>query len=183
MTEAPERSVETSFGRGLVGTGVHLLGHRGPWTEPRQVEVWLMVLFVPVLPLARWRVSVLEPVCEGAGSLLRARLRIHESSRVPPGVVLRRLLWSALGVVLTGLLLAFAVWKVGSPWASEMLSAVFGSWLGAGLLGKLGVAVELGTLLAGVALPVLVLMHLDARLPRVSVASALRQARHVDRSG
>jgi hypothetical protein len=81
---------------------------------------------------------------------------------------------AAVGVaVLTAVPLVFGVWKVGSPWATPVLTTLLGSVLGPGVLGKLGMAIEMGVILAGAAIPVLVLMYLDERTPRVPLPSAL----------
>jgi len=78
----------------------------------------------------------------------------------------------AAGVtVLTALPLAFGVWKVGSPWATPVLTALLGSVLSPGILSKLGLAMELGVVLAGAAIPILVLMYLDQQMPRVPFPS------------
>jgi hypothetical protein len=74
---------------------------------------------------------------------------------------------------LTALPLAFGVWKVGSPWATPLLASVLGSVLGLSALGKLGMAIETGFVLAGSAIPVIVLMLLDERTPRVPLRLAL----------
>jgi hypothetical protein len=134
--------------------------------EAHDVDVWFLLLFFPLVPLSRWRVSVASAGTEHAADALE--LTLHSRSRVPLRVALRRIA-KAVGVtVMTCLPLTFAVWKVGSPWATPVLTLLLGSVLGPGLLG------EMGVLLAGAATPILVLMHLDEHTPRVSLGSALR---------
>lgn len=159
--------MQASFRTGPVGTGVHLLvGHEGSLVEAHDVDVWFLLLFFPLVPLSRWRVSVASAGTEHAADALE--LTLHSRSRVPLRVALRRIA-KAVGVtVMTCLPLTFAVWKVGSPWATPVLTLLLGSVLGPGLLG------EMGVLLAGAATPILVLMHLDEHTPRVSLGSALR---------
>jgi hypothetical protein len=80
----------------------------------------------------------------------------------------------AAGVTaLTILPSAFGVWRIGSSWATPLLTALLGSLLAPGILGKLGMAIELGVFLAGVGIPILVLMHLDEQTPRVSFRRAV----------
>ena len=88
-------------------------------------------------------------------------------------MALGRIARAAGATALTTLPLVFGVWKVGSPWATPLLTASLGSVLGPGVLGKLGMAIEMGVVLAGAVLPILVLMHLDERTPRVPFRSAL----------
>ena len=57
-----------------------------------------------------------------------------------------------------------------------LLDAVLGSFLSLGVLGKLGMAFEMGLVLAGAILPILVLMLLDEETPRVPLRSALGQS-------
>jgi hypothetical protein len=69
--------------------------------------------------------------------------------------------------------LVFAIWRIGTPWATPVLAGVLGSILSAGLLDKVGMAVEMSVVLAGAAIPVIVLMLLDETLPRVPLRSAM----------
>ncbi len=58
MRQEESRAVMPSFeprrGRGPVGTGVHLLRCTSGLAGPTVAEVWLTVLFVPLVPLGRW---------------------------------------------------------------------------------------------------------------------------------
>lgn len=161
-----------TFRTGPVGTGTYLVGHDGAWSKPQEVDVWLLLLFFPLVPLSRWRVSAAagsEGQTEG-GAL---EVAVHSISRVPVRAALRRIARAAGATALTAFPLAFGVWKVGSPWATPLLTAVLGSVLGAGVLGKLGMAIEVGVVLAGAGMPILVLRYLDERTPRVPLRSAL----------
>jgi hypothetical protein len=136
------------------------------------VEVWLLLLFFPLIPLSRWRVSAAAGSEEHAGEET-LELTVHSKSRVAVRGALLRMA-RAIGVVgLTALPLTLGVWKVGSPWATPLLTALLGSVLGPGALGKLGMAVEMGVVLAGVAIPIVLLMLLDEQAPRVPLRSAL----------
>ena len=161
-----------TFRTGPVGTGSYLVGHDGAWSKPQEVDVWFLLLFFPLVPLSRWRVSVAAG-SEGRTEGGALEVVVHSRSRVPVGAALRRIARAAGATALTAFPLAFAVWKVGSPWATPLLTAVLGSVLGAGLIGKLGMAMEMGVTLAGAATPALVLMYLDERTPRVPLRSAL----------
>lgn len=159
------------FGSGPLGTGAHLAGHRGSWSEPHDVEVWLLVLFLPLLPLARWSVSAAEAIGSGEGRVLE--LTVHATSRLGPGAALGRVA-RALGLfVLCASPLTVAVWRIGRPWATPVLTTVLGSLVSAGLLEKVGMAVEMGAALAGAVIPVVALMLLDETLPRVPLRSAM----------
>ncbi len=82
----------------------------------------------------------------------------------------------AAGVATLAILpLAYGVWNIGLAWATPLLRTVLGSLLDPGLQGRLGMAIETGVVLAGAGIPVLVLMLLDARTPRVPLRSALKQ--------
>lgn len=169
---ARRRDVRATFRVGPVGTGTYLIGHEGSWSGPQDVEVWLLLAFVPLIPLARWRVSA--PVgSERHGEGEALELALHSRS----GVAVRTGLWRmarAVGITaLAALPFAFGVWKVGSPWATRLLTALLGAFLDPGILGKLGMAIELGVVVGGAALPILALMHLDEQTPRVPIGSAL----------
>jgi hypothetical protein len=161
--------VRAVFRIGPVGTGVHLLGYDGSRRDPHDVDVWLLLLFFPLVPLSRWRVTGAE--VGGAQPPDALELTLHSRSHVPVGAALRRIGKAVAATVLTWLLFGFGVWKIGSPWATRVLSTLFGSVLGPGLLGKLGMAIEIGVVVAGASIPILVLMHLDERTPRVSLRS------------
>lgn len=168
--------VPATLRTGPVGTGVYVVGHGGSWTEPRDVDVWLLVLFFPLVPLARWRVTA-SRTDEGQRDEQTLELVLHATSRTPVVSALRRLLGAAGVAVLTLLLPGLAVWSVGSPWAVPVLTPLFGSVLGPGVVGKLGMALEMGLVLVGAAVPILVLMHLDERTPRVRLGDALVRTR------
>lgn len=169
--------MRATFGTGPVGTGAYLIGHEGSWSDPRDAEVWLLLLFFPLIPLSRWRVRAVAGEGPGAGKTLE--LTLHSRSRV----AVRTALWRmarAMGVTASTVLpLTFGVWQVGSPWATPLLDAVLGSFLGPGALGKLGMAIEMGLVLVGAALPVVVLMLLDEQTPRVPLRPALGQSRGI----
>ena len=169
--------VRATFRTGPVGAGTYLVGHEGSWSDPRDAEVWLLVCYFPLIPLSRWRVSAAAD-SGGTGGEEALELTVHSRSRVAVRAALRRLAKAAGVTALTALPLAFGVWKVGSPWATPLLAAVLGSVLGPGALGKLGMAIEMGVVLAGAALPVLVLMLLDEHTPRVPLRSALTRPPH-----
>jgi len=151
-----------SYGRGPVGTGAHLVGLRRGSTSPHEVEVWLLLLFVPIVPLMRCRV---EAVAEDGS----ADVGVGSRSRPALGRALYRIAKGAAAAVVVLLPLAFVVWQVGVPWATDILVEVLGRMLSPGLLGKLGKAVEMGAVVVATAIPVLVLTYLDERVPRVSL--------------
>jgi hypothetical protein len=163
--------VRATLRTGPIGTGVYLLGHEGNRFDAHDVDVWLLVLFFPLVPLSRWRVAL--PRASESQEAEALEVILHSRSRVPVGSALRRIARAAGVTVLTCLPFAFGVWRVGSPWATPVLSALLGAILGPGLVGKLGLAMEMGVLLAGTVIPILVLMHLDERTPRVSLRSGL----------
>jgi hypothetical protein len=167
--------VRATFRTGPVGTGSYLVGHEGPWSDPRDVEVWLLLSFFPLIPLSRWRVSAAAELGGLAGGET-LELTVHSRSRVGFRAALRRMAMAAGGTTLAALPLAFGVWKVGSPWATPVLAAVLGSVRGPDTLGKLGMAIEMGVVLAGAAVPIVVLMLLDEHTPRVALRSALSRA-------
>jgi hypothetical protein len=168
--------VRVTFRTGPVGTGSYLVGHQGGLSGPQDVEVWLLLLFFPVVPLSRWRVSA-APEGERRAEGETLELTLHSRSRVAVWAALGRIAWAAGATALIALPLAFGVWKVGSPWATPLLTALLGSVLSPGVLGKLGMAIEMGVVLAGAAIPILVLMYLDEQTPRVPLRSALGIAR------
>ena len=160
-----------TFGTGPLGTGSYLVGHRGSWVEPQVVEVWFLVLFFPLVPLSRWSVAVDEQRMSVAERGLD--LTVHARSRVALGSTMRRIAGS-LGVVNLALLpLAFGTWKIGSPWATPLLTTVLGWAVSPGILGKLGMAVEMGVVLGGAVIPIILLMLLDEHTPRVPLRWAL----------
>jgi len=163
--------MRATFRRGPVGTGAYLLGHR-PEGEAHDLDVWLLLLFFPVVPLARWRVTTTPPAEGREGESLE--VTCHSRSRVPLGAALRRIAAAAVVTVLTCLPFFVGAWTIGRAWATPALNALLGAVVGEGLLGKVGVAIEMGAVLAAAAVPVLVLMHLDARTPRVPLLNALR---------
>jgi hypothetical protein len=82
------------------------------------------------------------------------------------------------GVTALALLpLAFSIWRIGAPWATTLLTNVFGALLRPGVLGKVGMAIELTVLLVGAAMPILLLMHLDEMTPRIPIRVAFGFAR------
>ncbi len=166
----PGVNVRATFGMGPVGTGAHLVGYRGPSSEPQDVEVWLLLVFFPVIPVARWRLAAV-----GGEGLQGAALdlTVQSKSRIAVRAALWRLVNALVGSAVTVLPLGFAVWTVGLSWATSLMTDVFGAIVGAGLLGKVGMAIEVGVALLGGALPILVLMHLDGVRPRISLRTAL----------
>jgi len=98
-------------------------------------------------------------------------LTLHSTSRLPVRSALRRIVRAVGAALLTCAPLGLGVWRVGSPWASPALTSRFGPVPG---LDKLGMAIELGVVLAGAAIPLLVLAHLDERTPRVAPPFASR---------
>jgi hypothetical protein len=164
--------VRATFRTGPAGTGGFLVGHDGSWSDPQDVEVWLLLLFFPLIPLSRWRVSAAAG-SEGHAAGESLELTLHSSSRVAVCAALWRMAAAAGVAALAALPLAFGVWKGGAPWATPPLTALLGSILDPGVLGKLGMAIEMGVVMAGAAIPVLVLMYLDEQTPRVPLRSAL----------
>jgi hypothetical protein len=146
-----------------VGTGTYLVGRKGSWAEAAEGDVWLLVLFVPLVPLARWRTSGAPAGGDGPEAL---SLTVHSRSRVPLRSALRRVAGALGATVLACAPLGLGVSRIGSPWAAPALAALVGA---VPLLDKLGMAIELGLVLAGAAVPLLVLMRLDERTPRVGI--------------
>ncbi len=166
--------MRVTFRTGPVGTGTYLVGHEGGRSGFQDVEVWFLVCFFPLVPLSRWRVSAAVG-SEGHAGGESLELVLHSRSRVAVWSALWRMARAAGVTVLTALPLAFGVWKVGSPWATPVLTALLSSVLSPGILSKLGLAIELGVVLAGAAIPILFLMLLDEQSPRVPLRSALGQ--------
>ena len=160
-----------TFGTGPLGTGSYLVGHRGSWVEPQVVEVWFLVLFFPLVPLSRWSVAIEKRQAGVAEQGLD--LTVHSRSRIVLGSAVRRIAGSVGVVALALLPLAFAIGKIGSPWATPLLTTVLGWALSPGVLGKLGMAVEMGLVLGGAVIPIILLMLLDEHTPRVPLRSAL----------
>jgi hypothetical protein len=100
-------------------------------------------------------------------------VEVLERSRVPPDSILRRY---ALGLAAAAAVLpaALAFWTAGHSWAGPVLAAALGSWVSPGVLGKAAMALELGAVLAGAAVPLLVATLLDERLLRVPLARLRR---------
>jgi hypothetical protein len=171
-----------TYGRGPIGTGLFLLGPDARRPDVQEAELWLLLLFIPVAPLTRWRVRVtFSDAQERARESLE--IQVLEQLRLRPLAVVRRL---AIGIALalvTCLLLAFAVSRVGNPWAGAVLSALFGSLLPSSLLDKLATAAEAGLLVVGALVPILVVTELDARTLRVAVAALRRLAISTGREG
>jgi hypothetical protein len=163
--------VRATLQTGVVGTGSYLVGHDGSWSEAQDVEVWLLVLFFPLIPLSRWRVSAAAGG-EGTGSGA-LEVTVHSRSRASFRAILWRVSRSTGVVILTALPLSFSVWRLGWPWATPLLTALFGSLVGPGILAKVGMAIEMGVVLVGAALPILLLMCLDERTPRVPLRSVV----------
>ncbi len=166
--------VRVTFGTGPAGTGVYVLGRQGPWSDPQEVEIWFLLLFFPLVPLARWRVSAAAG-SDQPPSVEALELTLHARSRVKIVAALGRISKAAGVAALAVLPLAYGVWNIGLAWATPLLRTVLGSLLDPGVLGKLSMAVETGVVLAGAGIPVLALMLLDARTPRVPLRSMLRQ--------
>ena len=164
--------MRATLGTGPVGTGAYLIEHRGSWLDAHHADVWLLLLFFPLVPLSRWQVTV-GSWGEGQPESTSLDVTLQSRCRIPLGAALLRIVRAAGVTALTCLPFGFAVWKVGSPWAAPVLNTLLGSIVAPGLLGKLSMAIELGVVLAGAAIPVLVLMHLDERTPRVSLRSVL----------
>ncbi len=164
--------MRATFRRGPVGTGAYLLGKRGSWSDPEDVEVWLLLLFVPLIPLSLWTVTASEDTGDRMnGEVLE--LTVLSRARVRPLAAVRRMARGATVGVVALLPLTFAIWQMGNPWASPLVTMLLGSILSAGVLGKVSMAIELGVPLLGAALPLLVLMHLDERVPRVPFLAAI----------
>lgn len=167
--------MRVSLQTGPVGTGSYLVGHRGAWSDPQDVEVWLLLLFVPIVPLSRWHVSGVPLTSPGPPESVE--VTIHSRSRLSGRAALWRLV-KAVGVGIGAALpLFFAVSRLGWPWATPLLTTIFGSFVNASVLGKVGAAMEMGLVMAGAALPILVLMHLDERLLRVPIRAAVGLAK------
>ena len=82
-------------------------------------------------------------------------LTLHSRSRLPVRSALRRVVRAVGAAVLTCAPLGLGVWRVGSPWASPALTALFGP-------------------VPGLAIPLLVLAQWDERTPRVAPPFASR---------
>jgi hypothetical protein len=148
-------TVRATFQTGPIGTGSFLVGHARPWSDPQDVEVWLLLLFFPLIPLSRWRVTAaVRTETDAEGGTLD--LTVLSRSRVEVRVT-----------VIAFSPLTFGVWKAGLPWATRLLAILLGSVLSPGVLGLVGTAIELVVVLLGVAIPMLIAMILDEQTPRV----------------
>jgi hypothetical protein len=181
---AVDGMVRATVYAGPVGTGCYLVGGRGPWSEPREVEVWLTALSIPLLPLGRWQVSA-SGEGEGRAGDEALELTVHSRTRLPLRTVVWRLARAALAAALVALPLAFWAASVGRDWATtflewlginRLLTALLGSGLGGRLFGALAMATDISVLLAGVMIPTLVMLDLDGHRPRVPLRSAWRGA-------
>jgi hypothetical protein len=156
-----------------VGTGAFLLGPRLPDDEPIDLDLWLLLLFVPLLPLARWRVRGAALVASEAASP-EGEVEVLGRSRIPLGSILRRYAQGLAAASATVLPAALGFSTAGLPWAGPVLAAALGPWVSPGILGKAAMALELGVVLAGAAVPLLVATLLDERIPRVPLAGLHR---------
>lgn len=170
-------TLRATFRTGPLGTGCYLLGHQDACSDAQDLEVWVLLLFFPLIPLSRWRVAAPTEV-EGP-SKDPLTLILHSKARM----ALRRIVWrvarSASGAALAFVPLAFFVWRVGTPWATPLLTSLLGAVLDPSLLGKVGMAMELILLLLGAVIPILLLMHLDEMTPRVPIRVALGLGRNL----
>jgi len=152
-----------------------LLGANARTPEVQEAELWLSLLFVPVAPLARWRLKiVVRDGQEGASESLE--IQALEKLRLQPLAAIRRF---CVGIALAGLTclpLAIALSKVGTPWAAALLSPLLGALLPPSLLDKTAIAAEAGLLVAGALMPTLLVSELDARAIRVPFAALRRGA-------
>jgi hypothetical protein len=165
--------VRATLRSGPIGTGGFLLGSHLSWTETQEVEVWLLLSFLPLVPVSRWRVSCASIGGEAGAEALE--VTVHSKGRISVSQVLGRLA-KALGVaILTIAPFAFSVWRLGWPWASPLLTGAFGGVVGPGILARLGMAIEMAVTLGGAALPILVCMHLDESTPRIPLTFLLRR--------
>lgn len=118
---------EPSRGTGPLGTGVHVLRRASTPVGTAVADVWVTLLFVPVVPLGRWTV---EPAA-GSGYAWRVR----QVGRPRPG---RSLAWVAGGLLaaLASLLPAFlaVTYFMGSKTAE--LAGLFSS--AGAVIGALG---------------------------------------------
>lgn len=172
--------MEATIGRGPVGTGVFLLQQGAGGAASRQADVWWCFAFLPLVPLSRWQIEALaEPTEQSVGFAIR------QQSRIPLSDAIREIARAATGGGLISAVLAFAIWTIGVPWASQPLRNLQHGMLGATVHGRLGMiidvavgmagmTIETGVYLMGAAIPVVVLMYLDQRTYRVSVRSVLR---------
>jgi hypothetical protein len=158
--------VRATFQTGPIGTGSFLVGHARPWSDPQDVEVWLLLLFFPLIPLSRWRVTAaVRTETDAEGGTLD--LTVLSRSRVEVRSALRRMGKAVVVTVIAFSPLTFGVWKAGLPWATRLLAILLGSVLSPGVLGLVGTAIELVVVLLGVAIPMLIAMILDEQTPRV----------------
>jgi hypothetical protein len=170
----PGVTVQGTFGTGLCGTGTYVLGLRGPRPEPQEADadVWLLLLFFPLVPLARWHVSA----CTGGADRAEQRFitfTVTSRSRVPLRAALGRAAKATGVAALTALPLAFEVWMSGTPWTLGLVTPTLGWLLKPGLLSLVATVIEAGAFVVAASIPVLVAMHLDGTTPRVPVRSAL----------
>ncbi len=175
-------TVRVSFGSGPVGTGLHLLGHDRSRCEPQDAEAWVLLVFFPLFPLGRWCVSV---AADGMADQV-LELTVHRRVRPSLREALSRMA-RAVGLAIAILLpFAFAIWMLGTPWATQILSSGLhlvvppesGGRVGPFLERTVGVAgpvIENLVFLMGTAIPILCLMTLDERTPRVSLMAWWRE--------
>lgn len=160
---------------GPIGTGLFLLGANPRTPEIQEAELWLSLLFMPLAPLARWRLKI--GVSDGPqGAPEGLEIQALEKLRLQPLATIRRF---CIGIALAGLIclpLAIALSKVGTPWAAAVLSPLLGALLPPSLLDKVATAAEAGLLVAGALMPILVVSELDARAIRVPFAALRRGA-------
>lgn len=136
------------------------------------MDVWLLLLFVPLVPLSRWRITA-NPVNDEPQEGEDVAITIHSRSRIPLIAALSRITRSLCVAFLAWLPFAFEAW-IGEPWASRMVSSMLSGILSPMLLGLLEMPIEMGMTAIELGIPLLILMRLDAWTPRVSVRAALR---------
>jgi hypothetical protein len=152
-----ERFVRGRRLTGPVGTGVYLLGEGGGQDIPSHVDEWFLLLFFPLMPMARWRVDVASSCKKSDTEIF---LALQSRARIPGAAALGRI---AKAAAVTGLAcLPFAVGAhFGAPWASN----VAGALLGRDLPPTLSLPVELVAVTLECA-PVFLLMWMDGRTLR-----------------
>lgn len=162
-----------TIGTGCVGTGVYMMAAGGE--SPRlRYDVWLCVLFVPLVPLVRWHAEVASHESTDGQAL---SVTVLSRARMPLAAIGQRFGKAAVVLALVFGAMTTAAWTVGVSWASPLLTGALGWFLSPSLIGKLSMALETGVGLAGGAVPIAVLMFLDARTPRLGVRAFLRSER------
>jgi len=169
--EGAPGALELRPGRGILGTGRHLVWSRPQPTGERRGTIWLTVLYIPVVPLRSVRArpgGKIPPAGSGRLEILGGETPSgHETlSTLGVGLLCWALAWSPLAFALYWL-------KRGSLLAPSLYGLGKASWIQA-LAGATESFEGALRLLVGAWLPLLAAAITDQRRPRITFHSSRR---------